>query len=67
MALDSIVLDPKVSGHGVIASITDHRDVKNQDEQKNHVLLFNSGSKKYENKEVLRFDETTDEFIIGLN
>lgn len=54
-------------GHGLTSPVTDHGDVESSGERKNDVLLFNSGKKKYENKQILSFDESTDEVIIGLN
>lgn len=54
-------------GHGIASSITDHGDVESKNEKKNDIFLFNSNKKKYENKQVLSFDEHTNEVIIGLN
>ena len=62
-----VTLVGSMLGHGIASPITDHGDVESANEQKNDVLLFNPDQKKYENKRLLSFDETTDEFIIGLN
>lgn len=62
-----VTLVGSMLGHGIASPITDHGDVESANEQKNDLLLFNPDKKKYENKRLLSFDETTDEFIIGLN
>ncbi len=62
-----VTLVGSMLGHGIASPITDHGDVESLDEKKNDLLLFNSIKNKYENKQVLSFDETTDEVIIGLS
>ena len=54
-------------GHGFASPITDHGDVESSGEQSNDILVFNPDKEKYVNKQILSFDETTDEVIIGLN
>lgn len=56
-----------ILGHGVASPITDHGDVESSGEQNNDILVFNPDKKKYVNKQILSFDEDTDEVIIGLN
>lgn len=63
----NVIIIGSTLGHGIASPITDHGDVESLNERKNDLLLFNSVKKKYENKQLLSFDEATDEFIIGLN
>lgn len=56
-----------VLGHGVASPITDHGDVESSGEQDNDVLVYDLGKGKYANKQILSFDEVTDEVIISLN